>query len=360
MLDTRMADERTESEGHDTNGASTSRSAADAARAAFLAGDDTAAEDESPKGEVAKDDDSDLDEETERDDADDVEVDAEDDSDEDDDSDLDEDDEKTGEKVDADTAKRLAQVQRTDKRLREQRDRDFRARESELDAREAELKPHLEKLAKFERLAARASIDPVAVLHALGVSEDRFDGIAQVLYKLAKGKTDPKFQTEAAQLMKERERDAEIEDLKKWREERERADKESAQTAAADRELDAYFGKVTKALGDKTPLSKAYLKANPSEARERMQILAFRIAKETGALPNERAVAVALEKDRRRVLRELGIDPKSRGAAAASAAATDSKTKTTPTKKGDKKTAPAKADEEKLSPREAFLRGKYD
>jgi hypothetical protein len=107
------------------------------------------------------------------------------------------------------------------------------------------------------------------------------------------------------------------------------------------------------------PIASAYIKANPTEARERMQVLAFRIAKEAGSntLPKERDIVIALEKDRRRVLRELGIDPKSRGAAQASAQATDSKAKA-----GAKKPAKpaAKSDSAKPFTKEDFINGKFD
>lgn len=379
-----MAGEHTESEAHgegSSNGVSKGAGGTADIRAAFLAGElgNDGAEPSGPgkaekptKAEPDDEDDKadgDLDED---DSADEVEGDAEVGDEEDDvDSDLDDEDEdedKDEEKGDAETQKRISQVRRADKRLREQRDKDFAARERAINEKvvaiEAEWKPRVEAAERFERAAARINVDIVPVLQSLGLKPERFEHAAQVLYTLSKGKDDPKAQTAVAQLVKERERDDEIERLRKKDEDRDNREKQREQEAIADRQLDSYFGKVTKAASDKTPLARAYIKANPTESRERMQVIAFRIAKESGSdrLPAERAVIVALERDRRRVLREVGIDPKSHGAAAASASATDPKTTTS--KKNDKKKAdekPAvKTDGKKLDPRDEFLRSKYD
>jgi hypothetical protein len=253
-----------------------------------------------------------------------------------DDSDLEEDEDDEEEKpADKDTAKRIDQVKRTDKQLREQRERDFAARESEInghvEALRKEWEPKIAAAEKFERLASRASIDPVAVLQALGVGEDRYEHVGQVLYTLSRAKDDPKMRTAAAQLMKARELDDEIAQLKQWREEREKADKEREQTTAADREVEAFITSVTKAASDKTPLAKSLLKNDPDGAREELQIVAFRLAKETGTLPDATKVMIAFEKHQRAKLRKLGIDPKSRGAVAALAdAETTTETKAKP------------------------------
>ncbi len=363
-----MADEAAEVEG--TNGVSNSH--ADA-RAAFLAGDtDTPKADDKPAKparEVA-DDDSDLDDDTSDDkepNADeDPDADLDEDSEASEDEDEDEDKAEADQKADTDRDKRLAQVRRTDKRLREQREKDWASRDAEFESRVNALKetwqPRIEAAEKFEKLAARAAVDPVAVLRTLGVGEDRYEYIGKLLYNLSK-KDDPNAKAAAAQLMKSHEVDAELADLKKWREDREKTEKEREQQTAADRQLDSFFRNVTGAATDKTPLAASFVKANPTEARERLQVIAFRLAKESGKLPEAKRVMIELEKDRRKVLRDMGIDPKSRGAAAASNAVTDSK-KTE--KKVDKKTekrTPAKADDDdkKLSPRDAFIRGeKFD
>lgn len=343
-----MAGEHTESDAHasDTH---------DSDLAAFLARDTGEPVDaaEVPDTE-AGDDDSDL--ETDADEDADIVAAAEDDPD----ADLVEKDEDEPEAKDAETAKRLEQVRRTDRRLREQREQAFAKREAEIAARESQiseqLKPHFEKLEKFEKAASRVGIDPAGVLLSLGLTEDRFEHAAQVLYTLAKSKDDPKAKAAVAQLMKDRERDEEIDKLKRRDLEREESEKKRALQAEADRQLDAYFGKVTKAVSDKTPLVAAFMKSNPQAARERLEVVAFNLAKGTGQLPSERAVVIELEKDRRRILRDLGIDPKAVTAKKATAAIEASTA--APTKK--KPAAPAKpaipANDDKPMTKEEFIR----
>lgn len=365
-----MAAEHTEADGHSngvSNGATSHGASAADARSAFLNGG-AAAEVEAPADEADADDDSDLDEvdASGEDEADDVDADA------DEDADLDEDEESAAGKDDDET-KGIDKVRRTEKRMRDQIKKERADAESEVREQARQVEQDLEQkwgkrieaVERFEKLSARASVDPVAVLQALGVKEDAYEHIGQVLYTLAKAKDDPKARAAAAHLMKSRELNAEVEDLKKWREEREKTDKERAEHAEADRKIDAFIGSVTKAVSDKMTLAKALMKNDPDVARSELQIVAFNLAKEKGKLPEAKDVAIAFEKAQRAKLRKLGIDPKSRGAAAAivanATAATTSKTKTTKT--GDKKSSDKKLEaSDSKSPRDAFigLNGKYD
>jgi hypothetical protein len=377
-----MADEHTETETHSNSTNGVSNSGGDrfaAARAAFLAGEPGPAtlEDKPKSGkpvarEVA-DDDSDLDDEIDEDrdepdddDADEVSA----SEDEDPDADLEDKDE--NEKPDADAEKGIDKVRRTEKRMREQLKReradaesDIRERAQQAD-RELEQKwgKRVEAAERFEKLSARVNVDPLGVLQALGLREDSYEQLAQVMYTLAKAKDDPKARAAAASLMKERERDDELSNLKKRLEDREKAESEREAQTADEKKWDAYFDRVTKAASDKTPLAQAWLKANPDAARERMHVLTAKLAREAGGkVPEERKVMIALEKDRRQFLRELGFDPKTRSAVAASGdVTTDTKTKTA-AKPGEKK-EPAKspAKDDTKSPRERFiaLSGKGD
>lgn len=383
-----MADEGTEAEGagSSSNGVSGAGAHADA-RAAFLAmGHDEPAEKPAkvskPAAREVAEDDSDLDDEDEKPDDEEGERTA--DADEDPDADLDEDDDKQAakdddEKPDADTSKRLSQIQRTEKRMREQLKKERAQMESELEAKardyesrvHAEIekwKPRIDKAERFEQLSARVDVDPVAVLQSLGLKKERYEHAAQVLYTLSKADTgDENARRAAAQLIRDRERDDEIDNLKKWREDREKTDaqrakeaEQQAKDAEADRNVDAFITSVTKAASEKTPLAKAYLKNDPAGAREELQIVAYKLTEETGTLPSAKAVMIAFEKRQRAALRARGIDPKSRGAAAA---LTDESKTTTTTKKSDKTTEKPseKSNGQKLSPRDAFIRGdKFD
>lgn len=383
-----MGDEGTET-GSDTstgsNGVSKSGAAAQAdARAAFLSGESETAEKPSKgSSREVSDDDSDLDDDDEESTADEEAEESESD-DEDPDADLDdEEDAESADKdedkdLDEDTKKRLDKVQRTEKRAREQlkaervrmeADLEAKAREyrAGFDAELAKWHPRIEQAEKFEKMAARANTDPVAVLKALGVNEDRYEYIGQVFYTLAQTKSDDpekakKAKLAATQLMKQSEYDAEIADLKKWREDREKTEKEREEQTAADRQVNAFLGKAEKAVTDKLTLTKTLLKNDPDHAREELQIVTHQLAKQTGSWPDPKKVAIETEKRQRAKLRKLGIDPKSRGAAAA--LSTDSSTtttskKTTTTKKADKPSE--KSDDKKLNPRDAFIRGeKFD
>lgn len=340
-----MADEHTETEAHGTNGVSASD-----ARAAFLAGEDVADEPKAEKAEV-EDDDSDLEDE-------DAEETVASDEDSDPDADLDEEDDEKEEKPDADTAKRLSQVYRTDKHVREQREKDFAARDrqfaQERDAFVAEWKPKVEAAEKFERAVERINVDPIGVLTALKLKPEAYEHTAQVLYTLAKAKDDPKAQAAVAKLIKDRELEDKLDSVTKKLEEQEKTAKERAAEAAADAQWNEFFTKVEKHVGDKTPLAKALLKSNPTKARERITIATEKFVRANNRLPSEREIAIAVEKDRRQALRDMGIDPKTISASAANAAI--EKTTTTTKTKTEKKPT-----EKVTNPRDAFIRGvKFD
>lgn len=373
-----MAGEHTESETHTegTNGVSKSGANSFAtARAAFLAGESGGEATTEDKAKPAKpvsrevaDDDSDLD-------ADD-DVDAERevsnvDDDADLDADLDEDEDKSKPADEDDETKTgIDKVRHTEKRMREQLKKERSDAEVEIrqlahraeQEIEQKWRPRIEAAEKFEKLAQRAAVDPVAALQALGVKEDDYEHISKVFFTLHKAKDDPKARAVAAQLVKARERDAEIDDLKKWREDREKTEKEREEQAAADRRVDAYIGSVEKAVGDKTPLAKVLMKNDRDGALEELQSIALKLARENGgAFVEAKKVAIAFEKHQRAKLRKLGIDPKSRGAAAAivaDAKGDKEKAATTAMKKGDDKSARKDSTEKpSKSLRERFIAG---
>jgi hypothetical protein len=138
-----MAGEHSETQAHESNGVSNSHAAA---RAAFISGEIVDGEDKkAPAANKDADDDQDddLDEDTDLDEVDadaDGDADADEEPNEDEDLDADEDADKDDDKdVDAETAKRLSQVRRTDKRLRERREQDFAKREAELEGARSDI-----------------------------------------------------------------------------------------------------------------------------------------------------------------------------------------------------------------------------
>jgi hypothetical protein len=334
-----------------TNGQSMSYEQAMAAdRAAFLAGEDADAGEDNAAAAVAEDD-SDLDGET-ADDGDELEAaasdddeseekaDEDEDAEEDDDEDSDLDDEKAV-KVDADTAKRLEQVKRTDRRLREQREKLFSDRERQLSEREQTITSRLAEAEKFEKLKGRGFLGMIEHLAAeLGASEDDIDLAAKKFYAMSKaGKSDPKWKATVDALQKERERDEELKSVKKRLEEQETERKQAELQAEGRRNAEAFIGKAEKlVVADKHPLAKHLLETNPDEARGELFIIANRLAEQQGRLPDHKAVVIEFEKQQRRVLRRFGIDPRSFKPAAGAKPLAAAPAKTAP-KVGDKKTA---------------------
>jgi hypothetical protein len=391
-----MAGEHTETQAHDGDSNDTSNGASHVSRdtllardrAAFLAGELGDADEKPAKVDDKKppakskpvdaddDDDDDLDDEDDEDlDDQDDEDDVEETADEaDDDSDLDEEDEDADADKDkgddAETSKRLEKVRRTDQRLRERREQEFAKRDRELGDREGKIAktiehwtPRIEAAEKFEKLKARAKHSAVELLGELGVNleEDGEDLAREIYAHSKKGAADPKNKDAAARSRKEREQADTIRKLQERLDARDKAEEEQKMTAeqrkAVDHHLDRFSALAKKS--EKFPLAKTYLAKNAEAARADLEVVAGRVAQQLGRMPEPKEVMKAFEKDRRRVLRAHGIDPKSRGAASSSAASsTDSKAAKTTAKTGDKTTAEKKT--EKPFTKDDFIRGNYD
>jgi len=340
----------------ESNGASTSPEAQLAAdRAAFVAGDrkDPAA---AKPGAGAADDD-DLDAEL---DGDEDAVVA--DDEEDPDADLEADDEDDEEEVDleepkdAERAKRLAQVQKTEKRMRDSIAKERKDFETERDSFVAQWKPRIEAVEKFEQLKSKLTpYTTVEMLTELGMSEDDFEQAAQVIYAHSKkGTADPKNREAIARSKRERELADEVKALKAKVTQREEAEEAEKQTSTIRAEIDRYVGDIEKqvtTLAAKLPLAAKHLATAPKSAKQALERIADRITKETGNLPTAKAVAIAYEKERRQLLREHGIDPKAVGAA-------DAKLVKAAPKAGEKKAVEKKTADEEALTRDEFVRAR--
>jgi hypothetical protein len=338
-------------QGTTTNGVSTDAASDASDRAAFLAemaGKGEPAKDadkpaREPKGDEGADDDLDQDEDADETsaDADDDDADLDDaeegDEDEDDDK-ADDEDKAADEPKDADTVKRRAAIQKAERRAKEQIARDAAKANAELDARvqkiEAEWGPRIAKAEKFEQLAdlAKNPYQVADVLRELGLSEDDFEAASQTIFAHSKKfASDPKGRETVAKLKSERELREEVAQLKKAQAERDAAEaKRDAEARATQRGMALIESTLTLKL-EKTPLAAKFIAQNPDRARREIAAIAGRLMDETGEFPTPKSVRIQLEKDRRQVLRDLGIDPKS----AIQAAAKDEK-------KGDKVDVEAK------------------
>lgn len=320
------------------------------AAAAADAGDDKGKDDDEP-ADPDDEPDEDLDDDlADKDDVDDdeeeVEVEAKDkDDDDDEDPDADLDADEKPKKPDADTARRLEQVRKTDQRLRQQRDEYFASRERELEKRETELKPRLEAADRFEKLKGRGLVGMIEALAAeLNAGEDEIDLAAKKFYAMSKeGKANPKWKAAVDAMEKERARDGEIKSLRKAQEDRDNADKQSKELAARRAHVDSYLSTVTKALpkSANTPLAQKFFATDRAGALAELEDTAGDLSDKLKRLPTPKEALIAFEKKQRAVLRRFGVDPKTfkpTGATSATtvaAAATTAATKPVP-KPGDK------------------------
>jgi hypothetical protein len=215
-------------------------------------------------------------------------------------------------KPDADTAKRLAAVQREETRARAKlaKEREEIVAERAAAAKErAELEADRKALAEFRRAQERAKVDPVAYLRAAGVPDAELEDAARQVYAAAKG--NPANKAEAARTLREKELAAEVAELKKWREERTQAETTQAEMASARAAADAYVADLTKAAaaGEASPLAKHFLAKNPQRTEAALRRITWELLQETGDKPDHEDVLARFEKQRRAELEEFGIDP---------------------------------------------------
>lgn len=263
---------------------------------------------------VVDDDDEDADElEASADDDDDA-----DDEDEDAETDVDEDDDDEEEAVkDPDLAKRLAAVRRTEQRQREQLERqraDFAREREQWQGETRELREHKQR---FDSLAARAKYDPYSVLKELGIRDEDMKATGEYLFAFS---NDPKatdgHRQYAQRAMREREAADKASAAEKRVEKLEQTLEEREAAAAAEREVDAFLGRVAKrATSEAAPITAALLAKNPKSARAALMVTAHELVKKHGlsVFPKSKDVIAAHERKERRALRERGIEPPAAG-----------------------------------------------
>lgn len=253
--------------------------------------------------------------------------------------------------TDPDKSKRLDAVRRREQRSREAIAKERRAFEHERDAFVKEWKPRIEAAEQFQAMKARG-VNPynaVDVLRELGLHDDDFEEAGRAVFAASKtGAADPKNKEAIARSKRERELADEIRELKKWRDDREANEKQTAEQAENSRQAERYLDGVVKAAPSGT-LSAQLLEKDPKKARVMYAKIADRLWERTGERPAPKAIHAAYDKHRAKELRALGIDPatltKSNG--------------TKPTKPGDKKDA-KKADEDRPLTRDEYLTMKFD
>lgn len=210
-------------------------------------------------------------------------------------------------KVDPETARRLSQVQKQEKRAREGLAAERRAFEEERERWREETRGKTAAVASFEKMKERARLDLASVVKELGIAEEDFEYHAEQLYRRSpKGMKDPRHKALAEQSMREREQADRIARLEKQLEE-DRTSRSTAETRAAQvRAATEYMGKVTKAAGADAPLVRGMITKNPERAQRRLGQVALELSRDLdGDIPDPAEVVKALEAD----LREWGLTP---------------------------------------------------
>jgi len=221
--------------------------------------------------------------------------------DDDDDDDAEGGDASPADAQDAETAKRMAAVRRTEQRHREVLARDRAAFEAERNAWRSEAGKVVEAQQRFERLAARVKYDSAAVLLELGVPPQDLALHAHHLYsRSTDASVKPEHRAAADRALRERELADDLAATKKKQADLEEKLTAREQQAQQDQELEVYLGRVAKTVTklpeEAAPRTRALLAANPARAREELAMTAFTLAKKLGGLPTPAQVAAANEK----------------------------------------------------------------
>lgn len=197
-------------------------------------------------------------------------------------------------KPDAETERRVAAVQKAEKRAREQLAKERAEAKAELEQERAEMAKFRAEREQFEQLKARAKYDPAAVLTALGVTEDDFEPLAKDLYARSKGAAaDPKNREAAIKMQREREHTDRLAALEKQNAElREQFTKRDAQ-AAQEAAFTSFVGDVKKAA---TGEASALFEKSPTKAAAVVAKVTLDLWNETGEEPDHADVLAALDK----------------------------------------------------------------
>lgn len=199
-------------------------------------------------------------------------------------------------------SKKMAALQKEQKRHQEAAD----SRAGELDAREAALKTREEGLTAMDDLRARAAIDPVGVMEALGLKPDSFEDTARDFYNR---RPDAKVDRHVAQRdIKLREANDSAsqarDEVKALRAEIQ----QERDQRAVEQKFNTTMEGATKAVSDESPIVAKLLSANPSKFQTQVSETIVRLWRESGEEPDHIDVIRELENTKRTELLELGFE----------------------------------------------------
>lgn len=203
------------------------------------------------------------------------------------------------------TQKRLDQVRRAEKRMREAEAR----RDADFADKQRQWQKQVDRVAEIDKLAARIKYDPIPALRALGVSDEDLITIAQAAYaESPEGQKDPARKAAAQQRLKEREKEDEIAAVKRENAEIRKMIEERDQAAKAQAEASKYIADINATAAKQYPLVAGLLKADPDETNDALVALYNTLGKKNGKAPKPAELVAAYDKKERARLTKLGVD----------------------------------------------------
>ncbi len=213
------------------------------------------------------------------------------------------DDEEESDPADPVAAKRIAAIQKAEKRSREQVAQWRTEAQREL---EREWAPVVEEHKRLSGVIARASSDPLALAAEFKWDAETKLYAAQQLYADAKAEQgDPKYRDQAARAKRDREVSGKTGALEKELTDlRQKLDQQDGE-----RRVDLIATRAEASIGEKAPVLRHMMAKNPGHTRERIREAASIIRRQTGADPDPAEVISKLEQVERQELSARGIDP---------------------------------------------------
>lgn len=217
--------------------------------------------------------------------------------------------------IDPEEQKRLAGIQRQEKRWKERVEKDKAAHAANVAAFErkvAELQPKLKKLEEFETLQKRIRYAPVDVMIAMGLDpETDFEAISQALYVHSKaGAKDPKARAQSVAAMREREKDDRIAQLEKKIEDLAGGLTAKEQATQTEAMVGTFIDRVAKSVADDAPLMKEWLAKKPEKARAFLRKIGDELADKIEGVPDIAEIIEAAEERRREEIEDMGFEAK--------------------------------------------------
>ena len=215
---------------------------------------------------------------------------------------------KESEKKDPDEAaisKRIEVINRAEQRMKAAVAKERQA----FEAKQAEWEPRAKAAEAFETLKAKAKVDPVAALRAIGVEPS--EHLARQIYQLTPEvlAKHPEYAEQAQRARRDYEGSSIVESLQRDVQELKAQLAEEKAQANIEQRTSAYLGQAVAAVDDSTPIVKVMVSKSPERARERLKEVALYLAEQNGEDPTPKEVAQALEKVRRYEIIEEGGDP---------------------------------------------------